>query len=180
MNNYYYLMASLPSLDNLKDGQLPMTKDEFLHAVRPAVDDKVFGIVCDILDGKETKSSLLSQYNTLKRTLNTALVALRAERLGLEDDKYKLSIPIESAVLGKLRDIVDNPNPLKAEYQIIDLYAKSLSNLSTFSRFNKRELVSYTIKFKLLLDSKRFDNAKGEEEFDTIFDSLKFRAEEIN
>ena len=72
-----------------------------------------------------------------------------------------------------MRKLVDNPNPLEAEKEILALYFDFLDKHQVASPFSTEALMIYGLKLQIKEKAKGFKRDKGKAEFDRLFANIQ-------
>lgn len=174
MTSYYYLVPTLPML---RIGMSEyMSMDEFLAKCRNYISKKDYKILSQAtLTGEAVKGNpLLRDFSRYRSMVEHEMVAQRAKRLGLKDERYVNKGDKESAIAESVKKAVNADNPLEGERLILSIYWDYLDrHVSSAHLFDLTFLISYALRLQILSRISSFTEEKGEKEFDRLFDNLK-------
>ncbi len=172
----YYLIAQLPSLDGLSENSpVPIADEEFLELCRQFLSKKAMAEIEKItlspsLNFDKSSSALINAWNENERNFRVALAKERAEKMNKTLDFDGGAVPIEVARVAS--SAVEIENPLEAEKFLLDYRLKFLEELRPIDSFSNDFIAYYAVKLKLLLRIRKFDEAKGKEEYARIYNSI--------
>ena len=179
MNNYYYILSFLPSLDNFADFSSFMTKNEFLSSINGFLSSKNYNIIKGIINDEEVSYPFLKNFLRTRDSINKAVLYQRSVYLNKENSKYTIDYGTSYEVLAFAKKLVYEYNPLQAQLAIIDFYSKGIDGASGANAFSFKALVLYALKLKLLYDSELLDKEKGRSEFNNILTKLRIKEEDL-
>ena len=174
MAEYYYFVSSLPSV--WMDKEAPITYSEFLQEAKRQISKSDYN---DLLkatfsyDSEEKgKNKIVKDWGDFIFKLNEMLTEARAKKLGLSDSRYSSKAERDRDLEEKVKDIIEEPNALKAERMILSLYFDFLDHHSLSSPFSSDALMIYGLKLQIKEKANSFDAKKGREEFDRLFSDI--------
>lgn len=173
VSQYYYLLASLPSL---KIGEKPaITKAQFYSECEKFCTKKdLKAIKSASLNTKEnSKLSFMKEFCHFREMVNNEMVALRAENLKKDGEKYKNRGDKETRISEYVRKAVYNENPLEGEKIILALYEGFLADRASGHYFDLDALLIYALRLDILSRECLFVTEDGNAEFKRLFDNIK-------
>ena len=175
MAEYYYFVASLPSV--WMDKEAPITYKEFLSRASEQLSRTDFEdlkkATFNVETNRKTKSKVVKDWENFEWKLNELLTEERAKNLNWDVDKYKAKCTPDRLLSEKLKKIVESPNPLKAEKEILDMYFEFLENHEVSSPFSTEALMIYALKLQIKEKAESFSKEKGRKEFDKLYGELE-------
>jgi hypothetical protein len=166
---YYYLIASLPML-KFNDSP-PISRDKFLTEAQKEVAQHPFAQLCSLFsDERAIDHPYLKEWDTFNEEVNSLLAHLRSQRLNFT---HKEEVKRDPKLEAKLREIVQNPNPLEAETQLMQLYWERATELSRMKVFTIEVLFTYAIQLNILERKALFTQEAGNREFNQLFTTLQ-------
>ncbi|MBO5564626.1 MAG: DUF2764 family protein [Lachnospiraceae bacterium] len=167
MASYYYLIASLPELRT--EGEMPISYEEFLTLCSGNVSEETY----DLLKGlslHSTEGPLIKEWAEFYGLLQRELSHQRNLNLGRNDttvyEKDGLIGQVVSAALSA-------KNPLEAERILLEYEFENLDNLVGLHMFDDYVLFGYAVKLKLLERLTSFEQEKGKQEFQSLFEGIQ-------
>lgn len=174
MSSYYYLVPTLPMLRIGMNEY--MSLDQFLAICKGKVSEKDYRILSNAtLTGEAVDGNpLLRDFSRFRSMVEHEMVAQRAQRLGLKEERYVNKGDKESAITESVRKAVNADNPLEGEKLILSIYWDYLDrHVSSTHLFDLTFLISYALRLQILSRISSFTEEKGEKEFDRLFGNLK-------
>ena len=169
MSSYYYLIASLPTLNS--DEEMPMTYEEFLLQCQGNVSEEKYKILenltLDSTDGPLLKD-WAKTYGMLIKELNSQRSAALGKSYPSDFDKDGMNAQVVAAALAA-------KDPLESEQVLLDYEFELLDELVGLHTFDDQELFGYALKLKLLERKSCFEKEKGQAEFEHLFDQVQQR-----
>ncbi len=172
----YYLMAQLPALDGLGDTTpLPITEERFAALCRENLSKKAWmefeGMTLLPSRHDDTASSpLVKAWNKGEQQLRLALGQTRAAKRRVAFDAGDEGFPLP--LMQTVQAAVEMEDPMAAE-QFLDRYRLSfLETLRPMDGFCDDAVYFYGLKLKLLWRIRRFDEARGETAYRSIYNSI--------
>ncbi len=172
---HYYLISQLPSLDGLSDNiPLPISEERFKELCCNELSDKELLEFDKISlvpsqDYEKSTSSLIETWNENERNLRLALAKVRAEKLGVTFE-LKNSLPSEFTKIAL--EALESENPMEAEMFLLSFRLKLLESLRPLDGFSIDYIYYYSIKLKLILRIRKFDQTVGKCEYKNIYNSI--------
>lgn len=175
MAEYYYFVSSLPSVWMDKDA--PITYKEFMRQAEKQMSKKDFRdlelVSFDSKGEGKASSKIVKEWDSFSFSLKELITEERARRLGLENKEYRARCIKEKSLEDKVIRIVNNPDPLQAEKEILSLYFDFLDKHPVTSPFSTEALMIYALKLQIKEKAKGFDRDKGKAEFDRLFEKIQ-------
>lgn len=170
MKNYYYLMASVPSLDLKMTPSL--SSESFLKTALEQLSQEHGEQLCQILSDEPLCSAdcEINQYLQWDKAVRNALVKLRAPAgdNGEECREGEL-IPAASTLAAALFKI---ESPLKAEQTWDGERWQFLENLKTGHYFDFEAVAIYALQLRLAERQSRFQEKVGEEQYSALYKAV--------
>lgn len=177
MKNYYYLMASVPSLD-LRT--VPAVSSEmFLNAASEQLSPEENGRLRSILSDEPdlTGNGAAVEYLKWDRAVRNALVKLRAQGgEAVRDCRDGDAIPAAAALAAVL---FKTDSPLKAEQQWDAERWNYLENLKTGHYFDFDAVAVYALQLRLAERSASFREKEGKEQYALLYKAVIGNESEI-
>lgn len=168
MNQYYYFVASLPSLDFHK--QATLSYPEFLKEAQrhlSASDFVFFAKVTLSYDEINAPHPILQQWADINRRLKNEIVRFRSKKFSkdaadyLRGDSY---VPLEAIDI--VSQVAKLSNPLEAE-KALDLFRwKKLDELLVGHSFDLEVLIVYALKLQILDRYQVLSSPQGQKMFE--------------
>ena len=169
MASYYYLIASLPELRT--DGEMPLSYEEFLTLCRGNVEEPTYELL-ENLTLRSTEGPLVKEWAAFYQMLHKELNYQRSLNLGRTySSVYEKDAMISQVVTSALTA----RNPLEAEKILLEYEFENLDDLVGLHMFDDYVLFGYAIKLKLLERLASFEQEKGKQEFQSLFDGIQER-----
>ena len=177
MKNYYYLMASVPSLD-LRTAPA-VSSEMFLNAASAQLPPEEFIRLRMILSDEPdlTGNGAAEEYLRWDRAVRNALVKLRAQGSeAVRDCREGDAIPSASALAALL---YKTDSPLKAEQQWDAERWNYLENLKTGHYFDFDAVAVYALQLRLAERNASFREKEGEEQYSLLYKTVIGNESEI-
>ncbi len=174
--NQYYLMAQLPSLDNLSDtAPLPITEERFTELCHRFLGKRARAVLDALTtqparEAQAVTSPLVAAWNAAERQLRLALGTVRAAKWEKPFDSG--DEPLPETLLQAARTAVEIHDPMEAERFLNRLRLEQLEALRPADTFCEDAVFYYGLRLKLLLRIRQFDAAAGQQAYQTIYDSI--------
>ena len=172
----YYLIAQLPSLDQVDDhAPLPITEERFLELTERLLGKKAWERVQGLTllpprDAERTGNALIDAWNDGERRLRLALAKARADKLGKPFDAGEPALPRGLADIACAA--LEAKDPLEAERTLNAYRLGFLETLRPADAFSENFVFYYGLKLKLLARMKRFDTELGRSAYKNIYTSV--------
>lgn len=172
----YYLISQLPSLDGITEGApLPITEEAFSELCGRFLGKRALSAVKSMTLSPERDTlpsgfPLIDAWNESERNLRLALGRIRAEKLQKCFDVGSDPLPPECVKAAEAA--FDEENPMEAELKLTDYRLSALEELRPADSFSDDYIFYYGLKLKLLLRTRQFEKAAGEEAYRKIYNSI--------
>ncbi len=179
MRAYYYLVASLPML-SFHMGAPPLSHREFLDSCRRLVVPKDFETVKSAEVGRAdpipSVHGFLDAWQRAELGVRNELVRARARRRGSAPEPYFRTEFIDPIWSERIREVVEEPSPLRAELHYLRLLWGIIDDLESGHPFDTAFLISYSLRLQILERKSQFDVHKGRERLKALIsgDSHEF------
>jgi hypothetical protein len=179
MANYYYFVATLPSL--MPGSVAPFSFEEFLEKagrfLKPSDMETLAAAALFLPEDGDTPLPaaalpLLKQYYRWERGLRNELVRLRAQRMQKLADKHLKPGDVEWDALRVAQAAFAADNPLESELLIEKDRWSLIERLATNCFFDMNYLAAYALKLQALQRRERFKQAEGEVGYQTVYTSV--------
>ncbi len=180
MNQYYYTVASLPGL-KLEEPPF-LSRAEFLAVceIELSAEDLRYVSEAAILleeradDTDETTHyGVLGAWNKTVREFQRQAALLRAQALGWEADRLPRPDVTDPSIPERLRQILNEDNPLKIENALLRWLWQTADSLETGHHFDREKLVVYHLKLQIAARRARInDSEAGGEAFDHQYNEV--------
>lgn len=169
MSFYYYLIASLPMLRPDDAGGMTLKKfmDLCEEHVSPSEMDILKNASLENVRGVSSDRNL-ALWEEREREMRNQLVVLRAKRSGLPATDFLFDEREDLFVSPMMKEIFEEPSPLKAENRLNDLRWSLLNELETGHYFDFDHLVIYCLKLQLIEKMSIIEPDKGMAVLDSI------------
>ncbi len=172
----YYLMSQLPSLDGVADtANVPITEEQFNDLCSRFLSKKAFDELnrLSLTPPKvyeKSNSVLIEKWNQGERNLRLVLGRLRAGKLKKNFEMITESFSAE--LVQRARTVVEMEDPLEAE-KILNQYRMDfLEEIRPIDGFALDTVFYYSLKLKLMIRMRKFDEARGKAAYRNIYDSV--------
>ena len=183
MKQYYYTVASLPSLK--QEEQPFLSQDDFLEICAVEMDgtDREYVASAHIrLEGDQASVvgsspndpvGIVSEWNRFLRELQQQAAILRAQNTGWEAERLPRPDVQDAAIPERLRQTLNEENPLKQELGILRWLWSVAESLETGHHFDRENLFLYHLKLQIAWRRTRItDDDAGNEEFDRQYNEV--------
>ncbi len=174
--NQYYLIAQLPSLDNVSEtSSLPITEERFYYLCEGNLSDKLWDVLkgLTLVPMKQDQPSgyaFVDNWNIWERNLRFALASVRAGKM--KKTQGTDMAPVSADMLQIARTAADMDDPLAAENYLNRFRLEFLETLRPLDGFSENMLFYYGLKLKLISRIKQFDETSGRNAYRNIYDSI--------
>ena len=172
MSNYYYFVASLPSLKLDNPG---MSVEQFLLDAKYQLSKKDYNSLISAVENRQDSktSRFVQKYTQFKTMVEKEVAHQRAIKLNLDDSAYINNGDKAAHISDKVITAI-NSDPLQGEKIIINLYWDYLeNNVGVENCFDITYIISYALRLQILSRLTLFTTPKGEMEFNDLFNKLK-------
>ncbi|MBR3393516.1 MAG: DUF2764 family protein [Eubacterium sp.] len=169
MASYYYLIASLPTLNS--DDDMPMTYEEFLQNCQGNVSEETYKRL-ESLTLSSSEGPLLKEWAATYGMLIKELNSQRSMALG---KPYPSGFDKDGTNTQMVTAALSAKTPLESEQILLDYEFELLDTLVGLHQFDDYVLFGYALKLKLLERRSCFEKEKGQAEFQHLFDQVQQR-----
>ncbi len=167
---YYFLVSSLPYL--LKDSNVQLTVNKFEELCRELLTINDLDIIekCKLNNFNFNKKDNLtfSKWQLWEINLRNELLKLRAQKKGVQTDKYFVSCENIIEVNDIAKNAFNQASPIDAENMLDNERWDLLDSMEVGNYFNIDKLVLYSLKLQLLEKKAAYNKAQGTEEFNKL------------
>ncbi len=174
--NQYYLIAQLPSLDVVGETTpLPITEERFYELCSRHLGKKALRALkgLTLVPARQSEAAgyqLIDAWNENERQLRLALAVIRAGKMKKTFDMEEKQFSQE--LLQTARTAAEMDDPLAAERFLNRFRQNFLETLRPADAFSEDMLFYYSLKLKLILRMKQFDEGIGRNAYRNIYDSI--------
>ncbi len=179
MDNYVYIVASLPELVNGFEGaafDYAATKESIMELLS----DKDKQLVELLEDGfneetlgaefyvkaAESKNRFIREYFDFDGRLRNMKVEYLAKRLGKQGDSYLVEMPeADFEEEHQIKEILEDADFVKREQKMDELKWEKASDIARMDYFNMNTILAFMVKAKTVQRWAELDKDKGEEMF---------------
>lgn len=183
MKQYYYTVASLPALkfeeqpflsqaDFLEVCAVEMggTDLEYVESAQIRMEGERAAIVGSAADDP---SGIAAEWNRVLREFQQQAAILRAQTLGWEAERLPRPDVQDATIPERLRQILNEENPLKRELGILQWLWYVAETLETGHHFDRENLYLYHLKLQIVWRRTYItDSDAGNEEFDRQYNEV--------
>jgi hypothetical protein len=178
---YYYTVASLPAL---RFEEAPfLSRDEFLEYCRIEVSDGDLQVIqhAEIWseqdsgddDERSPANALLAEWNRGLQEVQRQTALIRAQSLGRDADRIPRPDVTDAGLPERLRQILNEDNPLKTENALLRLLWQRAEWLEAGHHFDCEKLIVYHLKLQIAARRSRINDAEaGRTEFDSQYEKV--------
>ena len=194
MNNYTYIVASLPLLnDNFETDSF--SYDAVKQEIVEQLSDADTQLVAMLEDGfndealnaeyyaktAKSKNGFIRDYFDFDARLRNMKAQYLAKRMGKQADDYIIEMPEEEFnEEAAIRNILENDDFVTRELQMDRLKWDKASELTTFDYFNINAILAFLVKAKLVQRWSELDPEKGKEMFRQLITEIRGSFEGVN
>ncbi len=174
--NQYYLISQLPSLDAVSDAApLPITEERFNELCSRFLSKKALKALNGLTllpprNAEKSSFSFIDEWNEGERKLRLALANIRAGKMKKSFDNENNSFSAQ--ILQAARTATETDDPLEAERLLNRFRLDFSESLRPSDTFSEDYVFYYGLKLKLLLRMRSFEENRGREEYQKIYDSI--------
>ena len=194
MNNYTYIIASLPQLsdsfdaDNFNYGnvrqeiaeQLSEADLQLVETLEEGFKEESLNADYYAKTGK-SKNSFIRDYFDFDARLRNMKAQYLAKRLEKQADDYLIEMPeADFDEEQAIRNILENTDFVSRELQMDKLKWDKANELATFDYFNINAILAFLVKAKLVQRWAELDAAKGEELFRKLVKEIRGTSAELD
>jgi len=194
MNNYTYIVASLPQLNDnfeLSDFSYDKVRQDIVEQLSEAdiqlVETLEDGFKEESLNADyyaktgKSKNGFIRSYFDFDARLRNMKALYLAKRLGKQADDYLVEMPeAEFNEEQAIRNILENNDFVSRELQMDKLKWEKASELTTFDYFNINAILAFLIKAKLVQRWSELDKEKGEAMFRQLISEIRGSFEDLD
>lgn len=192
MNNYVYIVASLPELANNYEGsqfdyaatkasvvELLSAEDQALVALmEEGFNEETLGADFYV-KAAASKNRFLREYFDFDGRVRNMKVNYLAKRLGKKGDAFLVPMPEADFEEEKqVNAILSNPDFVVREQQMDDLRWEKASDIACMDYFNMNAILSFLVKAKMVQRWAELDPDKGREMFKKLLDEIRNRKQD--
>ena len=175
MSQYYFTVAALPYLDF--ESTPSISYDDFLSFCESTLDPHDYDLLVSAqLNGSlpgDISHPVLTAWSLFEQSLRNELVKLRAPQRGMDGEKFvKLFIDNTTTPL-IARNSMKQENPEKAEDFLNKERWNFFNELEAGHDFDIGKLIVYSLRLQLLERMNLFDEEKGKNGFQKIYEQIK-------
>ena len=187
MDNYVYIVASLPELVNGFEGA-PFDYAATKESIVELLSDKDKQLVELLEDGfneetlgadfyvkaAESKNRFIREYFDFDGRLRNMKVEYLAKRLGKQGDSYLVEMPeADFEEEHQIKEILEDADFVKREQKMDELKWEKASDIARMDYFNMNTILAFMVKAKTVQRWAELDPAKGEEMFRKLVKEVK-------
>lgn len=187
MDNYVYIVASLPELTtgfensgfdyaDTKDSimELLSEKDrQLVELFEEGFNEKTLGAEF-YRKAAESKNRFIREYFDFDGRLRNMKVAYLAKRLDKQGDAYFVDMPeADFEERQQIKDIFDNADFVQRERKIDELKWEKANDIARMDYFNMNAIFAFLVKAKTVQRWAELDKAKGEEMFRKLVNEVR-------
>ena len=194
MNNYVYIVASLPLInDNFETDSFSYytVRQEIVEQLSEAdtslVEMLEEGFNAEALNAEyyaktaKSKNSFIRDYFDFDARLRNIKAQYLAKRMGKQADNYIIEMPeSEFNEESDIRKILENDDFVTRELQMDRLKWNKASELTTFDYFNINAILAFLVKAKLVQRWAELDTEKGETMFRQLITEIRGSFDLVN
>lgn len=194
MNNYTYIVASLPQLNDnfeLSDFSYDKVRQDIVEQLSEAdiqlVETLEEGFSEESLNADyyaktgKSKNDFIRSYFDFDARLRNMKAQYLAKRLGKQADQYLVEMPeAEFNEEQAIRNILESNDFVSRELQMDKLKWEKASELTTFDYFNINAILAFLIKAKLVQRWSELDKEKGEAMFRQLISEIRGSFEDLD
>ncbi len=175
MSQYYFTVAALPYLDF--ESAPSISYVDFLSFCESTLTPHDYELLTAAhLDGSLPEGfshPVLTAWSIFEQSLRNELVKLRAPQLGMDTEKY-VKLFIDNTTTSLIaRNSIKEENPEKAEEYLDKERWNFFSELEAGHDFDIGKLIVYSLRLQLLERKNLFDEEKGKNGFQEIYEQIK-------
>lgn len=174
MRQYYYTVASLPAI-RFEESPF-LSQDEFLEYCEIEADPRDMDYVrAARIWGAENdtpvKEGVYGEWDARLREIQGNAALIRAQNLGRDTDRLPRPDMQDATLPERLRQILNEENPLKTENALLRLLWQHAESLEAGHHFDREKLFVYHLKLQIAARRTQLNDAeRGAEEFDQQYE----------
>lgn len=190
MDNFYYLIASLPELSPEWKGSDTVSIDTFLEEIREncsAENNKIIDLFlegCDettlghdfYVKALKHKNKFIREYFDLDLHMRNAKVKYLNKELGREPEKDLVWIDFQSTVFDEetaVNSILQSKDILARERALDDILWNKIDEITTFDYFNIDTVLGFLAKLNIIYRWLKLDEQEGKKMFKKLIDDIR-------
>ena len=162
--NYYYLIASLPTLS--LDVPPPLGREEFGEMCAAQLASPDYAVIAALLDGETsgTPHPFLQKWNEMDTRVRNAVVRHRAARMAVDAAPFlRPTAGFDSYTDKRVAESLAHPNPLDRELALDRCRWQMLDAITGSNYFAFEVLLAYAIKLMMVIRWSHYDTTSGKQ-----------------
>lgn len=187
MNNYVYIVASLPEIAVNYEGtsfDYAAVKEQIVELLSED-DQKLVELLEEGFDentlgaefyakAAESKNRFIREYFDFDGRLRNMKVAYLAKRLNKQGEQYLVDMPeADFEEESQIKDILENADFVLREQKMDELKWEKASDIARMDYFNMNAILAFLVKAKTVQRWAELDKAKGEEMFRKLMKEVR-------
>lgn len=187
MNNYVYIVASLPEIAvNYEGGPfdyaavkedivelLSENDQKLVELLEEGFDENTLGTEF-YAKAAESKNRFIREYFDFDGRLRNMKVAYLAKRLDKQGSQYLVDMPeADFEEESQIKDILDNADFVLREQKMDELKWEKASDIARMDYFNMNAILAFLVKAKTVQRWAELDKTKGEEMFRKLVKEIR-------
>ena len=187
MDNYVYIVASLPELTTgfenssfdyaaVKESIMELLEEKdqkLVELFEEGFNEETLGKEFYV-KAAESKNRFICEYFDFDGRLRNMKVAYLAKRLGKQGDAYLVDMPeADFEERSQIQEILENPDFVQREQKMDDLKWEKASDIARMDYFNMNAILSFLAKAKTVQRWVELDTAKGQEMFEKLVKEVR-------
>lgn len=179
MNNYVYIVASLPEIAVNYEGSsfdyaavkeqivelLSEDDQKLVELLEEGFDENTLGAEF-YAKAAESKNRFIREYFDFDGRLRNMKVAYLAKRLNKQGEQYLVDMPeADFEEESQIKEILENADFVLREQKMDELKWEKASDIARMDYFNMNAILAFLVKAKTVQRWAELDKAKGEEMF---------------
>ena len=173
MAEYYYTVATLPTLQRGSDPQISV--EYFLETCSYTISEEDYNTLCKaslIPENVETGSEAVKKWNIWENTLRNELARLRSQTTGIDAEKYIVETESAAGLSEIARSAVNAANPKAGEDILDDARWKFLEEIESGHNFDMTKLIVYYLKLQIAERKTAMNPVQGEEKYKKLYNRI--------
>ncbi len=187
MDNYVYIVASLPELTTgfensnfdyaaVKESIMELLEEKdqkLVELFEEGFNEETLGKEFYV-KAAESKNRFIREYFDFDGRLRNMKVAYLAKRLGKNGDAYFVDMPeADFEEYQQIKDILENPDFVQREQKMDELKWEKASDIARMDYFNMNAILSFLAKAKTVQRWVELDPTKGQEMFEKLVKEVR-------
>jgi hypothetical protein len=174
VRQYYYTVASLPAI-RFEESPF-LSQDEFLDYCEIEADPRDMQYIREARiwgaeDEPVGEDGVRAEWDDRLREIQRHAALVRAQSLGRDADRLPRAEMQDATLPERLRQILNEENPLKTENALLRLLWQHAESLEAGHHFDREKLFVYHLKLQIAARRTRLNDAEqGAEEFDQQYE----------